>query len=146
MYGRGIRAARMRAGLTQTQLAEKVGVSRGNLNRVENDVQGIKPKTLEAICEALGITKEDLVMARRYDAQETDAIVARIKEGSALTREIQTEGIRAQVIRGMEVLAYLGELDSVRDALRPYFGDPLAPVMERLDKLTEEVRDAKKRR
>lgn len=52
--GEGIRVIRKRAGLTQSELARRAGVSRNAVSMVENDTSNSTLNTLIAICEALG--------------------------------------------------------------------------------------------
>ena len=49
-----IKLAREASGVTQTELAEKMGISRQQLNQLENDKDGLGVKTLVKICNALG--------------------------------------------------------------------------------------------
>lgn len=55
-----IRELREHAGLTQTELAERSGVSRATVNRIENGKEETSTKTLEKIASALGVCVEEL--------------------------------------------------------------------------------------
>jgi transcriptional regulator with XRE-family HTH domain len=56
--GDAVRRLRIRAGLTVTDLAKKVGVSVSFLSRVERCVQhGMSPPTFNRLAEALGLSK-----------------------------------------------------------------------------------------
>lgn len=52
--GQGIAAARHAAGLSQQQLADKVGITRKDVSRVENGHPGVAWHKVAAILEALG--------------------------------------------------------------------------------------------
>jgi len=56
----GLRAARRVAGLTQAELARRVGVSRKTINTIENEV--FVPSTVLALtlAKVLGVSVEDL--------------------------------------------------------------------------------------
>lgn len=50
---------RYRAGLTQAELAELVGISDGQVSKIENGKSGAAPGTLRKLAEALGCTVAD---------------------------------------------------------------------------------------
>ena len=49
-----IHEARIKQGLTQEQLAEKIGTSKGYISKVENDIKDVRISTLRKIIEGLG--------------------------------------------------------------------------------------------
>lgn len=55
------RKARMIAGITQTELAEKIGVSAVAVNKWENGHTFPSVKRLRAVANALNITVEELI-------------------------------------------------------------------------------------
>lgn len=55
-----LRAARVNAGLTQGEMAEKLGVSLTTLNCWENGRKSIRPAYLYAICQITGFSPEDI--------------------------------------------------------------------------------------
>lgn len=57
-----IREWRKHRGLTQDQLAERVGISKPNLSRLENRKQDYTQSLLEALAEALQCEPADLIM------------------------------------------------------------------------------------
>jgi transcriptional regulator with XRE-family HTH domain len=57
----GLRAARQRASLTQSELAELAGVARGTVHRLETLERGGYPRTLRKLATALGVTPAHLV-------------------------------------------------------------------------------------
>ncbi len=61
MIGDRIKYERRKAGMTQGELAEKVGISRGAINKIENNrTKAIKYKTAREIADALGISADFL--------------------------------------------------------------------------------------
>ena len=56
-----IRLWREHRGLTQVQLAEKAGMHRVNLVKIEGGVRGASVPTLMKLAAALGVTLDDLV-------------------------------------------------------------------------------------
>ncbi|MBI3950815.1 MAG: helix-turn-helix transcriptional regulator [Acidobacteria bacterium] len=59
--GSRIRQARLQAGLTQTELAERTGIKRPNIARIESGKHCPSLDTLEKIAEALNVTVARLV-------------------------------------------------------------------------------------
>lgn len=59
--GQRIKAARDAADLTQSELAERVGVARNTINRVENDLAAPSLRLLEAIARVLKVKLVDIV-------------------------------------------------------------------------------------
>lgn len=58
-----IREARMKAGMTQTELAEKSGVSRSIISQLENGKRDItSTKTLVKIASTLGVDIGDIFL------------------------------------------------------------------------------------
>lgn len=56
-----IKAARKKAGLTQKQLGEKMGISYQAVSQWENDLRNPKIETLRAIANALEVPLRDLI-------------------------------------------------------------------------------------
>ena len=76
--GERIKAARKKAGLTQKQLGEKMGISYQAVAQWENDLRNPKIETLRAIANALGMPVSDLTgtvneIASRMDQQALQA-------------------------------------------------------------------------
>jgi len=46
--------ARLREGLSLAQMAERTGIDRGNLSRLENNVENVELNTLARLADALG--------------------------------------------------------------------------------------------
>jgi DNA-binding Xre family transcriptional regulator len=57
----GLWACRQAAGLTQRQLAEKMGSSQTTVRKLERQSRGAYPKTIQRLCRVLGVTPEDLL-------------------------------------------------------------------------------------
>ena len=55
-----MKEARLRAGLSQQELADKVGVSRQTVNAIEKGEYNPTIKLCRAICRALGKTLDEL--------------------------------------------------------------------------------------
>ena len=54
-----LKLARLREGLSLGEIAEKAGIDRGNLSKLENNVENVEINTLERVADALGY---DLVL------------------------------------------------------------------------------------
>lgn len=59
--GQLIKAARKKAGMTQAQLAEKLGISYVGVSQWENDLRNPKLDTLQRIASALGVPVQELI-------------------------------------------------------------------------------------
>lgn len=56
-----IRVLRKKAGMTQTQLAEKIGISQVHLGRLENNVCSMDLDQVVTIADALGVKPLDIL-------------------------------------------------------------------------------------
>ena len=63
----GLRAARQKARLTQSELAELARVARGTVHRLETLERGGYPRTLRKLAMALGVTPAHLVGDHRLE-------------------------------------------------------------------------------
>jgi transcriptional regulator with XRE-family HTH domain len=54
-FGRRIRDARLAAGLTQSQAAERAGITSFNLSEIECGVQNMRMTTMIALAKAVGM-------------------------------------------------------------------------------------------
>jgi transcriptional regulator with XRE-family HTH domain len=61
VIARAIRAERSRLGLTQAQLAERVGLHRGTIGAIETLARRVNADELPEICDALGLTLSELL-------------------------------------------------------------------------------------
>lgn len=64
MVKMSLAAARVNRGLTQAELAEKIGVSRQAILDWENGKRVIRPINLYALCSALDITEDDILLPK----------------------------------------------------------------------------------
>ena len=78
--GSAIRELRLRDGLTIAQVAEKAGLSRGMLSKIENGHSGAGTDALARIARALGVSMS--MLFSKYDASVTEA--QHIKKGMGM--------------------------------------------------------------
>lgn len=62
IFGKILREFRIKSGLTQEQLSEKLGISLKYISRIENGNNGIKTQTLIKYMNVLGITPNTLYL------------------------------------------------------------------------------------
>ena len=62
IFGKILREYRIKSGLTQEQLSEKLGISLKYISRIENGNNGIKTQTLINYMNILGITPNTLYL------------------------------------------------------------------------------------
>ena len=63
-------AARINAGLTQAELADKMGVSRTYVNAVERGRMDMRPLYLYAFCHIVGMTVDDIEVPKMSTQEE----------------------------------------------------------------------------
>ena len=57
-----LREVRERLLVTQEELADRTGLSRTTISRLENDLQGARISTVRRLAEALGVPPEELIV------------------------------------------------------------------------------------
>lgn len=60
-YGKNIERARKKANMTQEAVAERIGVSRVMISRIENNTRDPSVKLLVAIAKLFGCTVDELI-------------------------------------------------------------------------------------
>jgi transcriptional regulator with XRE-family HTH domain len=85
MNGNRLREARQRAGLTQTELGEHVGVSQSMIGALEHDRRSASPVLVQALAETLGIATDSL--------SDQDGVIPDSPE-ALLTNPRTTDGLR----------------------------------------------------
>ncbi|HVT89489.1 MAG TPA: helix-turn-helix transcriptional regulator [Tepidisphaeraceae bacterium] len=60
-FGERLAQARERAGLTQVQLAEKLGTTQGNVTSWEREVVALRPEQLNALADVLDVSADYLL-------------------------------------------------------------------------------------
>ena len=73
--GDNIKKTREKAGLTQQQLADKLGITQSAIAKFENDKTNIKHVTLEKIANALNVSLTDLMPELLLTDSEKKAII-----------------------------------------------------------------------
>lgn len=101
--GQRIKAARQQAGLTQTELAEKLGIPYQSIGQWERDTRKPKQETLLKIAKALGVHLRDLSdnsWLEEFDRQHPDEI-EQAKRGLAVIKYLEEMGftISSQVLK-----------------------------------------------
>ena len=90
--GANIKAIRKSRGMTQEQLAEKLGVVKATISSWEIDRTQVKMENVVELCEALGCQSDDLIgksnqiVSREITNEEWD-IILKYRETDNLNRE-----------------------------------------------------------
>ena len=100
--GQRIRDARQKAGMTQAQLAEKLGIPYQSIGQWERDVRNPKLDTLRRIAGALNITIQKLMGIPSWVDEKNIWETVDTLEQSGMTQD--------------EIEAYLDQLEDVRSA------------------------------
>ena len=106
--GERIKAARKKAGMTQKELADKLGIPYQGISQYERGIRKPKIDTLVKIADSLGVTLEELLSTRTrgippsYSLPIESGMVATLdwharKNHRTLAREIDIEIGRAHV-------------------------------------------------
>jgi transcriptional regulator with XRE-family HTH domain len=74
--GQNVRAARLKAGLTQEELADRTGMARPNVARVESGRHAASIETLRRVAKALGVAVAALLAAPLAASDEDDLALA----------------------------------------------------------------------
>lgn len=61
-FGRSVKAARQKAGLTQTGLAEKSGISRVDISRIEGGQINVTLRTMSKLAAAFGLRVPEMLI------------------------------------------------------------------------------------
>jgi transcriptional regulator with XRE-family HTH domain len=60
-FGKRVRAIRLKKEMTQTDLAEKLRVSRNYISRIETGVENMSLKNIEKLARVLGVRPDTLL-------------------------------------------------------------------------------------
>ena len=60
-FGRNVKTARQKAGLTQTELAERSGTSRVDISRIEGGQINVTLRTMRKLAEAVGLRVSEML-------------------------------------------------------------------------------------
>jgi transcriptional regulator with XRE-family HTH domain len=86
--GEDVKTWRKLRSLTQTQLADRAGISRGVLSRLENGGEGVSLESFLRVLRALGVLE---ILTRALDPYESD--VGRLRSGEELPKRIRPSGL-----------------------------------------------------
>jgi transcriptional regulator with XRE-family HTH domain len=95
-YGRFIRDARERKGLSLRDAAAKAGITEGGLGKIERDENGVTIRTLQRLAEVYGVPVGDLLPHTEAVPHEDLNPIVRVLEGfSSLEKRIVMNAFRA---------------------------------------------------
>ena len=146
--GRHLRELRQAAGLTQGQLAERSGIGRVTLVRIERGEQSPRFNTLSAIARALGLPVDDILLGARRPSTFPATLAGSPTEEPDAQREYATMELSAQQRAVLAALQsrdtdryplsrwYLGALSAWRNRQNP---DRLSQAAQSLRELMEKL-------
>ena len=79
-FGERLALARERAGLTQVQLAEKLGTTQGNITSWEREVVALRPEQLIALADALDVSADHLLGRENGKSLVPRRPIARVRQ------------------------------------------------------------------
>ena len=118
-FGRKVREARDRAGLTRAQLGDLTGLAPSYLFEIENEGANVTLKTLAKIAESLKLGSRDLLPESEQDALTGSAVAELI---AALDRAADVLSQRQS--QEAELIARLDRLTQFRAALERLAAEP----------------------
>ena len=79
IIGANIKKARERAGMTQEQLSESIGMGVKNLSAVERGSVGISLTSLKKVCSILHVSSDELIFGAQ-DLNDVTALCSRLEK------------------------------------------------------------------
>lgn len=86
--GSRIRHARELKQLSQGELATKTGVSKGTISMSERDITELTTSNLVAICKALGVSAEYILLGDTLERHDEWKVLASTEDGLALRQSV----------------------------------------------------------
>ena len=139
--GQYIKSARQKAGMTQAQLAEKLGIPYQSIGQWERDIRNPKLDTLKRIAHALNITIQELMdLPRWMDEDHIIELPDVPDQGRKLSDEIQgwldlLKEFRATSPLLTDVNFYEKIRAYVLDAIDSFTPEGLLRLVETIDKM-----------
>lgn len=118
--GQMIRKARKHAGLTQTELGRKIGVSGSMIGQWENDLRNPKPASIAKLTAATGVDIVESLESQRFDAhnpmKDMFNDIRKARKAAGLTQEALAK--KLNVNRATISKYETGEISPTIDQLR----------------------------
>ena len=117
--GKRVREARKRAGLTQAQLAEAVGLAQSYVHHIENYGANLSLKTLSRLATFFRLSIRDLIPDNEFDEISSSSVAELctvLRKTEVMLRTVASQQIEwsAQVD---ELKAHIDEFDALRAKL-----------------------------
>ena len=141
--GQQIKAARQKAGMTQAQLAEKLGIPYQSIGQWERNARNPKLDTLKRIADALNITVQELVGIPKWVDEKNIWETPDVSDqGRRTTDEIQ---VWLDLLKEIRSASHLLSDVSLYEKIRVYVIDSLNSFTpEGLLRLAETINELKK--
>lgn len=104
LVGRRVRAARRRAGLEASAVAEEVGLTADKLSKIENGRRRVSPRELPALARALNVPMATLVGVSDSDRPAL-ALAHRVAAGADLSTTSSTRSRAAEILQAEDRLS-----------------------------------------
>ena len=132
--GELIKQARAAAGLTQEQLAKKVGLSTADLRKAEHGELELTQTVLRQIARATGVTQASLLNAEKTPAKKAPAkktAAGALKLTAAENTLVQLYRQATPENRSDAIRVLKGEKTEVEQLVETMFGDKLKKMLKR---------------
>ena len=135
--GERIRQARKSAGMTQAELAHKLGISAAGIAQWENDLRNPKIETLRKLADALGVTPgyllygdTDPVQRSLFDAEDTAKALKGELQKSLETGKITPALTNGKAAKALSVLE--NQMWTAVDEIGKESGRPISEPIKRM--------------
>ncbi len=119
--GERIKAARKKAGLTQAELANKLGIAYQGVAQWENNLRNPKYETLQRLAAALSISVDDLLALTPEDQSVMQYVEDYVVEKTGQNREDVRNDLLADKLAAAPFDAYMEAMDAADAATAEAF-------------------------
>ena len=115
-FGKRVRDARKRMGLTQGQLAQAVGLAQSYVHEIENYGSNISLKGLASLATVLRVSMRDLIPDNQFDDVPQTGIAQLVQSLDSVAAAIRSLGSQQSDL-GAKLDKRLSDFDALRDQL-----------------------------
>ncbi|MBP5443634.1 MAG: helix-turn-helix transcriptional regulator [Treponema sp.] len=122
MIGNRLRQVREEHGLSQQELADKLGKSQNTISSWEKDRTFPKLKNLNQLCDLYGCTYEYLTGTKQHDVKDItmDDILIKIMDFNIVELQILHDNVEMQIERCKQIEAMQHEKEMLQQKLLSY--------------------------
>lgn len=111
--GERIRALRLDAGMTQEELAQRIGLKKQNISRYENSRVEPNIRTAKRIAEALGVSLEEMAVGVTVSETPISSVLEQFSSAAILTEDEQELLAKYQQLTELNKGRVLQQIDTL---------------------------------